>query len=219
MSNAREAILNKLREGRQDLTPPPQGDYRRVERSKDERVERFCQMMQSVKGEIHHVTSSNWVEKLKLLSLDKGIKNLLHGPNTEISEALQTGWRSGEGLPELICPKESVDDWREALFFNTDAAITTTRCGIADTGSLVLWPTPQEPRTYSLVPTIHFALLDADKLHNTFADLIEAEQWYKGLPTNALLISGPSKSADIEQNLVYGVHGPMQLIILLIDEK
>jgi L-lactate dehydrogenase complex protein LldG len=36
------------------------------------------------------------------------------------------------------------------------------------------------------------------------------------MPTNALLISGPSKSADIEQTLAYGVHGPKELVILLI---
>ncbi len=112
-----------------------------------------------------------------------------------------------------------MDEWKEELFYHTDAAITSTKCGIADTGTLVLWPTPEEPCTYSLVPDIHFALLDADKLHNTLADAIENEQWHKGLPTNLLLISGPSKSADIEQNLVYGVHGSMQLVILLITER
>ena len=41
-------------------------------------------------------------------------------------------------------------------------------------------------------------------------------QWSDKMPTNALLISGPSKSADIEQTLAYGVHGPKELVVLLI---
>ncbi|MCW8891142.1 MAG: lactate utilization protein, partial [Sedimenticola sp.] len=48
-------------------------------------------------------------------------------------------------------------------------------------------------------------------------DAIANEKWQEGMPTNALLISGPSKSADIEQTLAYGVHGPVELIVLLIQ--
>jgi len=42
-----------------------------------------------------------------------------------------------------------------------------------------------------------------------------AEDWKNSLPTNALLISGPSKTADIQQTLAYGAHGPRELIVLL----
>jgi len=66
------------------------------------------------------------------------------------------------------------------------------------------------------VPPVHFAVLTAEKLHQTFAEAIAAEKWNQGMPTNALLISGPSKSADIEQTLAYGVHGPTELIVLLV---
>jgi len=40
--------------------------------------------------------------------------------------------------------------------------------------------------------------------------------WASQMPTNALLISGPSKSADIEQTLAYGVHGPKELVVIII---
>jgi L-lactate dehydrogenase complex protein LldG len=40
--------------------------------------------------------------------------------------------------------------------------------------------------------------------------------WAQAMPTNALLISGPSKTADIEQTLAYGVHGPKRLIVLVV---
>jgi hypothetical protein len=46
-----------------------------------------------------------------------------------------------------------------------------------------------------------------------------SENWAAGLPTNALLISGPSKTADIQQTLAYGAHGPKELIVLVINAE
>jgi L-lactate dehydrogenase complex protein LldG len=65
---------------------------------------------------------------------------------------------------------------------------------------------------------VHIAVLEARNIHNTFAELVEKEQWQQGMPTNALLISGPSKTADIEQTLAYGVHGPIELIVIVITD-
>ena len=71
----------------------------------------------------------------------------------------------------------------------------------------------------SLVPPVHFALLDAATLHDTLFDAITTEAWSSKLPTNALLVSGPSKTADIQQTLAYGAHGPKALIILLLVDE
>ena len=43
------------------------------------------------------------------------------------------------------------------------------------------------------------------------------QHWNAGMPSNALLISGPSKTADIEQTRAYGIHGPKELIVLLVE--
>jgi L-lactate dehydrogenase complex protein LldG len=67
----------------------------------------------------------------------------------------------------------------------------------------------------SLVPHIHFVLLDAASIHSDLHSAITSEGWKDGLPTNALLIGGPSKTADIQQTLAYGAHGPKELIVLL----
>ncbi|MCR6701331.1 MAG: lactate utilization protein [Dokdonella sp.] len=105
------------------------------------------------------------------------------------------------------------------LFDGIDAGITTTRGGIVETGTLIVWPDRREPRTLSLVPPVHIAVLRASTL---FADLfaaIDAQGWSGSLPTNALLVTGPSKTADIQRLLVYGAHGPKELVIVLIRDE
>ncbi|HKC24706.1 MAG TPA: lactate utilization protein, partial [Thermoanaerobaculia bacterium] len=83
---------------------------------------------------------------------------------------------------------------------------------------LVLRPTPEEPRLLSLVPPIHIVLLDACRIWNTFSEALDELGWAKGMPPNALLVSGPSKTADIEQTLAYGVHGPKRLVVVVIAD-
>lgn len=69
----------------------------------------------------------------------------------------------------------------------------------------------------SLVPPLHIALLDGRKVHTHFHETMTAEGWAAGgMPTNALLVSGPSKTSDIQQTLAYGAHGPRALVLLLI---
>jgi L-lactate dehydrogenase complex protein LldG len=118
---------------------------------------------------------------------------------------------------ELTRYDRKIEEWKDTLFHEIDFSITGSLAGLAESGSLVLWPDAGEPRLMSLVPPLHIALLDADRLFENFAQLIEKENWAAGMPTNALLISGPSKTADIEQTLAYGIHGPKQLITLILE--
>ena len=65
---------------------------------------------------------------------------------------------------------------------------------------------------------MHFVLLDARNIHDNLYAAMAAENWAAGMPTNALVISGPSKTADIQQTLAYGAHGPREVIVLLCRE-
>jgi L-lactate dehydrogenase complex protein LldG len=115
----------------------------------------------------------------------------------------------------LVRYAETIDSWRDRLFDQIDAGFTAARSAIAETGSLILWPDASEPRLLSLVPPVHFVLLDSADIHADLHAAMVAEDWENSLPTNALLISGPSKTADIQQTLAYGAHGPRELIVLL----
>jgi L-lactate dehydrogenase complex protein LldG len=67
------------------------------------------------------------------------------------------------GASGLVPYSGPVETFKEALF-TIDAGITGVRGAVADTGAIVLWPTPAEPRLMSLVPPVHVAVLDADTI-------------------------------------------------------
>jgi L-lactate dehydrogenase complex protein LldG len=113
---------------------------------------------------------------------------------------------------------QPLEQWKAELFDAIDAGITSADAGIADTGTLVLRPGPHEPRTLSLVPSVHVAVLRASRLQASLPAAMRALSPEADMPTNLLLVTGPSKTADIQQVLAYGAHGPRELVIVLVDD-
>lgn len=187
--------------------------------SPDQKVRRLKQLMEAVRAEVHLADATGWTDVLKQILRLKKIRSLLYAPRTDIGSAIAAAWQSDAGgLPVLRPYDQKIDAFKEALF-GIDAAVTGTEGAVADTGALILWPGPAEPRLMSLVPPIHIAVLRASRIYDTFSDAIAGENWAARMPTNALLISGPSKTADIEMTLAFGVHGPKELIVLIIEDR
>jgi L-lactate dehydrogenase complex protein LldG len=94
-----------------------------------------------------------------------------------------------------------------------DAGFSRALCGLADTGSVVIAASPEEPRANSLLPDVHVSLLrEADVLPDLAALF---EQLGDELPSALAIVTGPSRSADIEQRLAVGVHGPREVHVVL----
>jgi L-lactate dehydrogenase complex protein LldG len=219
--SAREAIFGKLRAtaiANAPALPDVAAWYatqRRFE-SGAERVSRLRAALEAVHTEVHCVTRANWTIKLLQLCADKELYSLLIGKNTPHGDTLQA---VGSPALHILRYEQPISQWQDLLFDGVDASLTLARSAIAETGSLVLWPTPDEPRLMSLVPSVHFVLLDEQNIHADFHEAMTAEGWTANMPTNALLISGPSKTADIQQTLAYGAHGPKELVLLLIQAE
>jgi L-lactate dehydrogenase complex protein LldG len=94
------------------------------------------------------------------------------------------------------------------------AGVSTALYGLADTGSVVLAASPEEPRANSLLPDVHVTLLREDRILPGLEELFAALG--AELPSALAIVTGPSRSADIEQRLAVGVHGPREVHVVLI---
>ncbi len=130
------------------------------------------------------------------------------GPDAELREAAAALRRAGVHVQH--------DAEGDALF-ELDASITLASAGIAETGSIVCESGPRRPRGASLIPRVHIALLRCGDLQPDLWDLL-ATRDARDLPTNVNIITGPSKTADIEGVLITGVHGPAALEIVLMSD-
>ena len=91
--------------------------------------------------------------------------------------------------------------------------------GIAETGTLMLPSAAERPTTLNLLADTEIVLLRASRLVGAYEeawDLLRAEMG--GMPRNVMLVTGPSRSADIEQTLELGAHGPRQLHVVLVED-
>ena len=170
--------------------------------------------MTAVKTEFIEAGPEDWPQAVVAFALRENLANLLYGPHTDEGRALAAAWP--ERGPRLAPYDRPVETFKQDLFEGMAAGFTTTLGGIAETGGLLLAPGPAEPRLLSLVPPVHVALLRAERIFDTLYQAFRELGWNAGLPPNALVISGPSKTADIEQTLAYGVHGPKRLVVVLV---
>jgi L-lactate dehydrogenase complex protein LldG len=217
--NARAAILARLQAAPVAAQPLPDvAAYYRAHRRAETpraRIARFTEAMLAAHAEVHRTDALSWPALLGGLMARKQLPNLLVGAGAADAATLAAQGQTGF---DVLRYETSGAAFRQTLFNGVAAGLSRARSAIAETGTLVLWPDAHEPRLLSLVPPVHFVLLNASALHADLHGAVTAEGWALGMPTNAVLISGPSKTADIQQVLAYGAHGPRELIVLLCDD-
>jgi L-lactate utilization protein LutC len=107
----------------------------------------------------------------------------------------------------LDAPRE-----REA-FFSADVGISAVDRVIAETGTIALETRPDQPRSLSLLVPVHIAVARRDQIIADLFDLFAGQP----LPSCLSLITGPSKTGDIELRLVTGVHGPGEVHLVMVE--
>jgi L-lactate dehydrogenase complex protein LldG len=215
MSNGREAFLRKVREavaeGNRAGIPPlePRGSVGYQGAGPDP-VANFAQQLTAAGGR-PHVVPDRPAAVAAVLDLVRACaaRRVLLGRGAFLDSL---------GLAEELrgADVETAGEDREA-FFAADVGISGVDYLVAETGSVVLVSRPGQPRSLSLLPPVHVAVAGRSQVLPDLFDLFAGGRWPEGLPAGLSLITGPSKTGDIELRLVTGVHGPGVLHVVLVD--
>lgn len=99
--------------------------------------------------------------------------------------------------------------------YDVDAGLTDAWAAVAETGSVVIRSSPSHGKAISLVPAYHLVVLEPKVFLPDLVDLF-AKMSSDPSASNTIIISGPSKTSDIEMNLVVGVHGPCHVEVFIL---
>ncbi len=100
---------------------------------------------------------------------------------------------------------------------NDMVGVTDCFCAIGETGTLLLLSSPTTPKLHALLPETHICIVSKERIVATMEDAFQLLRDEKGtLPRATFLVSGPSRTADIEQTIVIGAHGPYRVHVLLV---
>jgi L-lactate dehydrogenase complex protein LldG len=221
--NRRDAVLAKVRralgvsgeesERRHAVTarlenPPPNVIPARGQVDREGRVALFCEMAEAVAASVRRAER---MEEVPIF-----VAAYLRWHNLPLQ--IRTGadpvvaalpWHREPHLERLV----GASDGKDAV------ALSRAFAGVAETGTLVLLSGADNPTTLNFLPDTHIVLVSADDIVGDYETVWHRIRQLHGpgqLPRTVNLITGPSRSADIEQTLILGAHGPRALHILVV---
>lgn len=211
--NARERILAKLRAAapatlpaRPDLAAPEGGPT-------VHRVVEFERQLVTLHAEVIVAEEAVWRHRLAEAIMVRRVSRLLADWQSDAGRSLALALPSGV---DRVAFDRPIEEWKEELFTTIDAGFSVADAAVAATGTLIFASGPRAPRTVSLVPPLHCALVYADRIYADLPAALAGERWGTAMPTNLIMVSGPSKTADIQQTLAYGAHGPKELVVIVV---
>jgi L-lactate dehydrogenase complex protein LldG len=172
-----------------------------------ERIRRFSDALEKLSGQTHCVDSIDAARDC-IAGIIKSGKAVASGASI-LQECDITG------LPGVQAGPGNEAELRN-LCSTADFGITGADYAIADTGSLVMLSSANEARMISLLPPVHIAVLARDRILANLDELFLKLPDPGRLTSSMVLITGPSRTADIEQILIRRVHGPGDLHVIIV---
>lgn len=220
----RESFLARVREplqrhAGQSVAPSPEVDAQlvRLASDADDLLTMFAQRARVVGMTVTQLEGAGLIQHLDAVLREYGVKRLSTAVGS-VTQALDLNnqlrrrgyevidWRAFEGLDEQ---------------FDLDAGVTDVHAALAETGTLICCSDAGHSRGLSLLVPLHVALV---RRSDILPDMLDYWQRTRGmapveLPSSQAFITGPSKTADIEGVLVTGVHGPRDVVVLVVEDQ
>jgi len=204
-------------------TEQPVDQFCRGQKFPEQPVDSFRRELSLVGGAAHHVESDAELKAFikKLLPTDGGSVALSDGQ--AIRQSGLREWLTNRGVEVLSTLSEDGSTKQDYVrkLLETGIGITQADYAIADTGTLVLVSGAEQHRLLSLVPPVHVCLLDPRRIVPTLGALLPRllQRFASGdTPQAVTMITGPSRTADIEHTLTMGVHGPIAVHVLISEQ-
>ncbi len=220
----RASFLARVRagvaQGAAETMPPAPEPYRPpTPPDGDELIERLVRELESVDGVVHRVASPSAARRAVLALLrERDARRVVVGQTRRLAALELTDALADAGIEVTVAALDgaATREQLRAAAFEADAGITSVDVGVAETGTLALLARPGQGRAVSLLPPLHVAVLDARDVVHELAALLERAVDAGAPPSALTLITGPSRTGDIELVLTVGVHGPGELHLVLI---
>ncbi|PHQ79317.1 MAG: lactate utilization protein [Coxiella sp. (in: Bacteria)] len=120
-------------------------------------------------------------------------------------------------LTQLDWGQHTISD--DIMASNDGISLTEAHCGIAETGTLMMCSSATSPTSLNFLPLIQFVCLDTTKIVATYEDAWQRVNQQGRLPRCVNFITGPSCTGDIEQEILWGAHGPKTLHLILYQHQ
>jgi L-lactate dehydrogenase complex protein LldG len=169
----------------------------------------FSEEVEAIGAKYYSCSPDHVLETILELLREHGNQEILAWDDNYLPDGLIEGL-SNAGI-QIIYPRSDTILTSSRI----KAGLTGASAAVAETGSILLLEGPGQPLTASLLPEIHIALVWKKDVYKSLSQVLEMEA-VKISPA-AVLITGPSRTADIEMTLTIGVHGPGELHIICME--
>jgi L-lactate dehydrogenase complex protein LldG len=209
---ARENILHRVRtalgrsEGQPSAEAPPVR-LRVAETDRETRIESFLNRVAALGGSARRAATRDEARQAAL--------EMVAGKTAIASNAPFLAECGIAALPSVESGVTDRERLRE-LCAACEFGITSADYALADTGTLVMLSSPHEARMISLLPPAHLAIVPAGRILGGLDELFTLLPDPAAQTSSMVLITGPSRTADIEQILVRGVHGPGEIAVIVV---
>lgn len=193
----------------------------RCERERAALLAQFASELLPIGARVHQASSiDSAAEYIARIVVERKARTIV-ATDAEVVEGLDLRKRLGSAGIRYATEASGDADLR-SIAIDAGIGVSGVDYALADIGTLVLLARKGQPRSISLVPPVHIAIVKADQVVHGLDDLfglLRSEKGVKDLGSAVTFITGPSRTADIELTLVVGVHGPQELHVVIMQNQ